>query len=242
MTRFANKTALVTGAASGIGEATCLRLLSEGAVVIALDRVEEFPTGFEEYSNRVTLVQANLALPLADDFLDRLGNVDVLVNAAGILHRSTTVDHSVEEWQRTLTVNVVAPYRLSSLFVRQRLRLDAPGAIVNVCSIESFTAAANHVAYTVSKSAVLMMTRAFALELAGKGVRVNGVAPGVTATAMNQSLRADPAAADALIGRIPAGRFGFASEQASAIAFLASDEASYITGAVLPVDGGWLTA
>jgi 2-deoxy-D-gluconate 3-dehydrogenase len=97
------------------------------------------------------------------------------------------------------------------------------------------------VAYTVSKSAMLMLTRAFALELAPHGIRVNGIAPGVTETGMNAGLRADPERADGLRRAIPMERFGRPEEQAAAVCFLASDDASYITGSVLPVDGGWLT-
>lgn len=242
MNRFEGKVALITGAGSGIGEATCARFLAEGGQVVAVDRTQISVKRLGAPADRVTPVQVDLSTPVDDDFIDRFGEVDVLVNAAGILHRSTVLDHSLEEWERTLAVNVGAPHRLSSLFVRQRIRLGLPGAIVNVCSIESFVTLPNHIAYTVSKAAMLMMTRAFGLELAPYRVRVNGIAPGVTETGMNQTLRADPKATQELTARIPAGRFGRPEEQAAAIAFLASDEASYITGAVLPVDGGWLTA
>ncbi|GII78493.1 L-xylulose reductase [Sphaerisporangium rufum] len=246
--RFAGSTALVTGAASGIGAAAAERLAREGARVVALDRdgaaLERRYAGVPD----IVRVEQDLGGPMPDEFLDsldsvhRLGDLRILVNAAGVLHRSPAIDHDLGTWEHTLAVNVTAPYRLSQLFVRRRLRLGGPGVIVNVCSIESFTAAPDHVAYTVSKSAMLMLTRAFALELAPHGIRVNGIAPGVTETEMNRSLREDAAAARRLTGRIPMGRFGVPGEQAAAIAFLASPEASYITGAVLPVDGGWLTA
>lgn len=238
--RFAGRRAIVTGAGSGIGRATVRRLLDEGADVLGVDRSEEGlrETFADRDSGRFAVL--DLTDPASAEALP-LAEADVLVNAAGILRRASILDHSREDWEATLTVNVRAPWRLARAFAAGRLERGAPGAIVNVCSVESFTALPAHAAYTVSKSAVLMLTRAFALELAPRGVRVNGIAPGVTETGMNAALRADRDASEALMGKIPMRRFGQPEEQAAAICFLASDEAAYITGAVLPVDGGWLT-
>src|SRR5262249_28294476 len=127
-------------------------------------------------------------------------------------------------------------------FARSIIGRSGSGVIVNVASIEAFTAAPRHAAYTVSKSAVAMLTKSFALELAEHGVRVVAIAPGPTATGMNIALRRDPELSRKRAEPIPMGRFGLPEEQAAAIAFLASDDASYITGAILPVDGGFLTA
>ncbi len=240
MSRFHGKTALVTGAGSGIGAAACVRLMSEGARVFALDL---HPVDTRSFPGELAgTVVHDLAGSTPDDLMAHLGPLDVLVNSAGVLHRHAFAEHPTETWDHTMAVNVRAPYRLSSIFARQCIDRGAPGAIVNVCSIESFIAIPEHAAYTASKAAVLMMTRAFALELAGFGIRVNGIAPGVTETGMNQSLREDTDASDRLRARIPLRRFGRPEEQASAIAFLASDEAAYVTGAVLAVDGGWLTS
>ncbi len=261
MSRFAGQRALVTGAASGIGRAVARRLAAEGATVVGLDLDA---TGLEE-----TLASLPGARAVVADIADGAGcgeggvagggaggdevlalaaDADVLVNAAGVLERHDFLAHPLEAWQRTLAVNLLAPQRLSRAFARARIEAgavdsEAPtkGAIVNVCSTESFVAIPGHAAYTASKSALLLLTRAFALELAPHGVRVNAVAPGVTQTGMNAALRADAAQAAALLERVPLGRFATPEEQAAGICFLASPEASFITGATLPIDGGWLT-
>lgn len=239
--RFAGRRAVVTGAGSGIGRATARRLLEEGAEVVGADLSA---AGLEETfagPDGGSFVAVDLSRPDSVGQLPPLGEVDVLVNAAGILRRAPVLEHSREDWEATLSVNVRAPFRLSREFARAHLERGSGGAIVNVCSIESFTGAPAHAAYTASKTAVLMLTRSFALELAERGIRVNGIAPGVTATGMNEALRADATRAERLLESIPMRRFGRPEDQAAAICFLASDEAAYITGTVLPVDGGWLT-
>jgi NAD(P)-dependent dehydrogenase (short-subunit alcohol dehydrogenase family) len=239
--RFAGRTALVTGAASGIGAATTRLLVSQGANVVAVDRDEGGLAALYSATESVTRLPMDLSQPLPDDLVERAGDIDILVNAAGILRRSTTLEHSLEDWNDTLAVNLTAPHELCQQFVRALLNRGAPGAIVNVCSIESFTAARDHIAYTVSKSALLMLTRSFALELAPRGIRVNAIAPGVTETGMNVDLRSDAVRSARLKAPIPMARFGLPEEQAAVIAFLASDDASYVTGAIVPVDGGFLT-
>ena len=238
--RFAGRHAFVTGAGSGIGRAAARRLAAEGARVFGLDRARD---GLEETFADVddaTWAAGDVRSDAATEALREQGPFDILVNAAGVLRRHDLLEHPRDEWMLTLDVNLRAPFRLAREFARGHLASATPGVIVNVCSIESFTAAPGHAAYTVSKSALLMLTRALALELAEHGIRVCGVAPGVTATAMNAELRADAARSDALLAKIPIGRFAAPEDQAAAICFLASDDAAYITGAVVPVDGGFL--
>lgn len=238
MMRFSGQRALVTGAASGIGRAAARRLAGEGAEVVGLDTSRD---GLEETFDSIP-DSHHLAVDVnSEEALAAVGDSDVLVNAAGILLRHRLLEHPLDEWQRTLDVNLKAPLRLAREFARMHIAAGTPGAIVNVASIESFVALPGHAAYTTSKHALLMLTRAFALELAPHGIRVNAVAPGVTKTAMNAAIRADPGRAAALTEAIPLGRFATPEEQAAAICFLASPEASYVTGATLGVDGGWLT-
>jgi NAD(P)-dependent dehydrogenase (short-subunit alcohol dehydrogenase family) len=238
MTRFSGQRALVTGAASGIGRAVARRLAEEGATVVGLDTNEE---GLRETFASIPTAHALVVDVGSDEAVAQAGAADVLVNAAGILERHDLLEHPLGAWQRTLDVNLKAPLRLSREFARARIAANMPGSIVNVCSIESFVALPGHAAYTASKSALLMLTRAMALELAPHGIRVNAVAPGVTETGMNAAVRADSKQAAALTDAIPLGRMATPEEQAAGICFLASPEASYVTGATLRADGGWLT-
>ena len=240
--RRAGRQAIVTGAGSGIGAAVVDRLAAGGALVVAVDHDEARLRDLHGGEQRVEIVAGDVrddevaSLPL------RMPDVDVLVNAAGILRRAPVLDHTIGDWTDTMDINVRAAFRLSRNFAASRVSLGLGGSIVNVCSIESFTAAPGHAAYTVSKTALAMLTKAMALELASRGVRVNAIAPGVTKTRMNEDLRADRDRSAQLLARVPMGRFATPEEQAAAIAFLVSDDAAYITGAILAVDGGWLTA
>jgi NAD(P)-dependent dehydrogenase (short-subunit alcohol dehydrogenase family) len=239
--RFSGSVAIVTGAASGIGRATARLFCAEGAEVIAVDRSGAALAEAHGDLSGVRTAVVDLSRADAAAQIDGLGQADVLVNAAGILRRSTFTAHTRDDWEATLDVNVRAVFRLSREFARAHVEDGRPGVIVNVCSVESYVAIPQHVAYTASKSAVLMLTRAFAAELAPHGVRVCGIAPGVTETGMNETLRADPVRSAELARTLPMGRFARPDEQAAAICFLASADASYITGAVLRVDGGYLT-
>ena len=234
--------AIVTGAGSGIGAAVVSRLAAGGARVIAVDRDGARLRDLHGGKAQVEIVIGDIrddeiaSLPL------RTPGASALVNSAGVLRRAPILDHTMQDWNETLDINVRAAFRLSRNFASSRLERGLGGSIVNVCSIESFTAAPAHAAYTVSKTALAMLTKAMALELASRGVRVNAIAPGVTETGMNEDLRADGDRSARLLANVPMRRFATPEEQAAAVAFLISDDASYITGAILAVDGGWLTA
>jgi NAD(P)-dependent dehydrogenase (short-subunit alcohol dehydrogenase family) len=230
---------VVTGAGSGIGRAVARRLARGGDAVLGVDLTEAALAETFSGLTCTTLAAVDVRSDECLQAVDAFAPCDVLVNAAGILRRHAFVDHPLDDWQETLDVNVRAPFRISRRFAADRLERGEPGVIVNVCSIESFVGVPGHVAYTASKSALLMLTRAFALELAPHGIRVVGVAPGVTETGMNADLRSRPEDAERLRGVIPLGRFAKPEEIAAVVAFLASDDASYLTGTVVLADGGW---
>jgi NAD(P)-dependent dehydrogenase (short-subunit alcohol dehydrogenase family) len=237
--RHEGRRAVVTGAASGQGRATARRLAGEGAIVLGVDVNGD---GLAEVFDDLPGGQWVAAEAGSDECLAAVadfGPVDILVNGAGILRRHDFPTHPIYDWRRTLDINVKAPFRMSRQFAADHVARGAPGVIVNICSVESFVAAPRHAAYNASKSALLMLTRALAYELGPHGVRVVGVAPGVIETAMNADLRSDPARVERAMLPIRLRRFGTADEVAATISFLASDDASYVTGSVLLVDGGW---
>ncbi|ALJ22162.1 SDR family NAD(P)-dependent oxidoreductase [Microbacterium sp. No. 7] len=245
---FAGSVAVVTGAASGIGRATARRLAEEGASVVVLDRD---PDAAQQV---VDELGADAALAIGLDVTDsaavdaafataieRFGAVDYLVNAAGIAGRGGVEDTSDELWQRIMAVNVDGSFHTSRAFAQQ-LHIERPArAIVNISSQAGLTGLSARVSYVTSKHAIVGLTRSSAMDLAPHGVRVNAVAPGITRSAFTASLFEDPAVAHRMNSMHPIGRVAEPEEIAAVIVFLLSDQASFVTGAIVPVDGG-LTA
>ncbi|WP_297444006.1 SDR family NAD(P)-dependent oxidoreductase [Acidocella sp.] len=238
--RLQGKVALITGATAGIGLATARKFAAEGARVLLSGRNEQAGTALA-----ATLGGAFMAADLsAPDSATRLvdwaeataGRLDVLVNNAGILFQGDALACTDTQWDQTMLVNVTAVFRLSraALGLLARTR----GAIVNVASDWGLVAADAAVAYGTSKGAVVQLTRSMARDHARQGVRVNAVCPGDTDTAMLRAEAGSAARMAELAAAIPLGRLGRPEDVAAAIAFLASDEASFITGAALAVDGG----
>jgi meso-butanediol dehydrogenase/(S,S)-butanediol dehydrogenase/diacetyl reductase len=249
--RLNGKAALITGATSGIGLAIAERFAAEGARLILTGRNRESGADLAKRLQAEFMPGDVTAPGFADDLVqktaERLGRIDILINNAGIVHRGTVLETSDEDFARVMTVNVEAVFRFSRAAVRRMIaQFDKDGrggAIVNIASDWAFVAGRGELAYCTSKGAVVQMTRALAVDHARQGIRVNAVAPGDVETPMLLSgiAHRGKSAAEGLAengAAIPMGRVGQPPEIAAAVAFLASDEASFITGTTLLVDGG----
>jgi NAD(P)-dependent dehydrogenase (short-subunit alcohol dehydrogenase family) len=237
----AQKVAIVTGAASGIGAATTELLAAQHITVYAADIAYTEPTTVSDYIHHRRLDVADLGswTTLTDEIANTVGGLDILINNAGLVGSYDTItDIAVEAWQAIIAVNQTGPfYGMRSCIPLMRAR--GGGSIVNVSSIWGLVGAAGVAAYQASKGAVTTMSKNAAVTYAPDGIRVNSVHPGLIVTPMTSAQ--DQAISDSIIAVTPMGRAGRPEEVAAAIAFLAGDGASYITGAQLTVDGGYTT-
>lgn len=237
MRRLEGRVAVVTGAASGIGLATVRRFLAEGAQVVSVD-LNDSPEG---ESVRCDISDERQVEALYRDVVRRHGRVDIAFNNAGISppDDDSILDTGIEAWERVLRVNATSVY-LCCKHVLPHMLEAGRGSIVNTASFVALMGAAtSQIAYTASKGAVLSMTRELGVQFARQGVRVNALCPGPVATPLLMELFAkDPERAARRLVHIPMGRFAEAEEIAAAVAFLASDDASFITASQFVVDGG----
>jgi NAD(P)-dependent dehydrogenase (short-subunit alcohol dehydrogenase family) len=244
--RLAQRVAIVTGAARGIGLACAQRLAAEGAALVLAD-VDEAPgraaaaaiAGAEFVRAdvaRKTDVEALVARALA-----RHGRVDVLINNAGITHASDFLDLAEEDFDRVLAVNLKSMFLCGQAVARTMVKDGTRGSIVNLSSANAVVAIPNQVPYVVSKGGVNQLTKVMAVALAPHGIRVNGIGPGTILTELAKSaVLTDDAARRKILSRTPLGRCGEPEEIAAVAAFLASDDASYLTGQTIYPDGGRL--
>ena len=246
--RFQDKGVVVTGAGGGIGRAVCLEFAKEGAVVAACD----VDIAMAERTVEAVAKEGGRAHPFALDVTNpdavangiaaakqQIGGLDVLVNNAGVREIVPVLELSYEEWSRVINVNITGVFLCAQAFAREVIAAGGTGAIVNLASTLGVMASPNRAAYTASKHAVTGLTKEMAMEFGEKGIRVNAVGPGVIRTPMTERYFQSEDYAETIRSIHALNRWGEPPEVAKAIAYLASDDASFVTGTTLLVDGGW---
>jgi NAD(P)-dependent dehydrogenase (short-subunit alcohol dehydrogenase family) len=244
------KTAVVVGGTSGIGRAIALGLAEAGADVVPTSRrreqVEAAASEIEERGRSSVRVVSDVSdsaslQKVLDTCIAAFGKVDILINSAGHTKRAPTLDFLEEDWAAILDTNLTGTLRACQVFGRHMIERGY-GRIVNIASLSSFVALHEVAAYSASKAAVASLTKSLAVEWAVHGVNVNAIAPGVFRTALNQKLLDQSERGREFLLRTPMRRFGKVEELAGAAVFLASDAASFVTGEILVVDGGFLAS
>ncbi|MES0884556.1 2-dehydro-3-deoxy-D-gluconate 5-dehydrogenase KduD [Roseibium sp. SCP14] len=240
------KWALVTGARTGLGRALALTLAEAGADIVGLGSTELDDVGDTIRQKGRKFLPLICDLTTRQDFETLLypvqqetGGLDILVNNAGIIRRNDLMSFPDEDWDEVVEINMTAAFRMSRTIARTMAERQIKGRIINVASLLSFQGGIRVASYTASKHGILGITRAMANELAPHGITVNAIAPGYMETDNTEALRNDPDRSRQILERIPAGRWGEPEDLATAVLFLASQSSGYITGTMIPVDGGW---
>jgi len=243
------KVAIVTGSSTGLGQGMALGLAEAGADIVGVDYVmqEETQKMIETLGRKYLGVVANLITinkeglkDIVDQAVKHFGHVDILINNAGIIRREDSVDFSEQNWDDVMNINARTVFFLSQAVANQYIKQGTGGKIISIASMLSYQGGIRVPSYTASKSAVKGITMTMANEWAKYNINCNAIAPGYMATNNTAALRDDEKRAGEILERIPAGRWGTPKDVAGAAVFLASDNANYINGFTLAVDGGWL--
>ncbi|MBD2360808.1 glucose 1-dehydrogenase [Anabaena minutissima FACHB-250] len=250
------KNALITGASSGIGQAIAIRLAQEGCnIAINYRKSPEDAENTEEMAMQKAcgdvencgvkslLIQGDVSqesdiVEMVNTVVDKLGSLDILVNNAGIQTECPSHEVKTADFDRVIAVNLRGAYLCTRETIKHFLSRNQPGNIINISSVHEIIPRPMYVSYSISKGGMENMTKTLALEYANRGIRVNAIAPGATITPINEDWVNDPEKKAVVESHIPMGRAGTSQEMAAAVAFLASDEAAYITGQTLCIDGG----
>lgn len=242
-----DKVAIVTGANTGLGQAICVAYAKAGAKVLGVARrsCAETKAKIDAIGGIFNECTADLSSTTPIDniiktAIDLYGTVDILVNNAGIIKRADAVDVTEEDWDSVINVNQKVVFFLSQAFAKVVFAQNKKGKIINIASMLSYQGGIRVPAYCASKSAVIGFTRSLCNEWASKGINVNGIAPGYMVTNNTEQIRSDSKRNDAILERIPQGRWGRPDDIAGAAIFLASEASDYINGFTIAVDGGWL--
>jgi 2-deoxy-D-gluconate 3-dehydrogenase len=245
---LSGKTALVTGVSRGIGKAMAEGLAEAGADIIGISSSlqvgsevenEIKKTGKKFIPYTVDLANRKELYRSIEKIKSENPVIDILVNNAGTIKRNPAIDYTDEDWDEVLSVNLNSSFILAREFGKEMVK-NGKGKIIFTCSLLSFQGGINVAAYTASKSAVAGLVKALANEWASKGVNINGIAPGYIATKNTQALREDKERYEAILNRIPSGRWGEPEDFKGPVIFLSSAASDYVDGAILTVDGGWM--
>jgi 2-deoxy-D-gluconate 3-dehydrogenase len=241
------KVAVVTGARTGLGRGMAEALAAAGADIIAVDVGELSETeasikalGRKFFGYQRDLSKTGEIAAMVTDMVAKAGHIDILVNNAGIIRREDFLKFSEKDWDEVMTINIKALFVLSQAVANHMVANKIAGRIISTASMLSFQGGIRVPSYTSSKSAVAGLTKLMACELSQYGITSNAIAPGYMATDNTAMLRGDPARSKAILDRIPANRWGLPEDLATAVVFLAAPGSSYVTGTIVPVDGGWL--